>query len=584
MIYKHFLVLIPTLFYSFLSLSQGNLSCGNKYYSARFFESVASKQTQLPTYKRYDIYLSGLLNFINPESKNIILLKDDPSYNAFATYHKEVAINIGLFADIPSEVALSFVVGHEMSHITNNDIENSFCTHLENANKSFVITINAYQQNQDLELRADKDGFHVIEKIDPNGAMEALNFLNNDADLELKKAGKANLSEIELKKLSFSSNLMSTHPVSRDRIKEIKSISSTSNSKLSFNQKEFAALQREARKEKVKLVFDNLDYKKALEDAFLYYIVDGDDFYIYFILESIRRRLVLKPDLLKTGFLAEDIKSIDFKNEEGIMQDLSYLTLNSTFLNTIKASNPTFPIKTYEDAFNYFEAIAISKKLTNCYMSIGVFKNNKDLLELYLASNTLNSHFVKNISVITNEGSNQEVILDEFILFDRKKRGNFVNHEKTNKWKQRLTKKIPLESKNSVPLSNNISAKIQQIPDGMSGKDLKLYSPELWEEMNKNNITHLTAVNTIISDDLTSIKTTALCCILLAPFFIPLNILCISDYRYQNEISAKTITTCEKEVSKSYSRRINHRLKSAKFSKIVKTYSKAKTTRYINFH
>jgi hypothetical protein len=378
-------------------------------------------------------YLNRILQQILPDSlkkkSNIhAYLSRDADQNAYAIHDGSLFFNVGMFADVQNEAAIAIILGHELSHYLNDDARQSFLKGLtlytkKNSNKKLALALDKAHEDREQEKTADLTGFKFAENAGYDLYYGICNFntFKESMDIEnLKhsKDSKLMSSAVSSEKDKFNSLdvLLATHPELSDRVAYLKSyMESTKRSTdkkdfIVLNKTNFNALQARARHENLNILLTHNQFRECVQKAFTYYLIEPDDHnFIYYLLESIRRLMYFNYNYKTQGFLTEDNESKKFKPGEGILHDIRYLMPDDLKRSSIKASTLTdstaIEFETYEQAFQYFSKLALSKDITESILTVALNENDKkksdSLLNEYL--NHKNSRFKEYANAVRND-------------------------------------------------------------------------------------------------------------------------------------------------------------------------------------
>jgi hypothetical protein len=374
-------------------------------------------------------YLNDILQGILPDSlKQInskVYLSRSPYYNAFAAHDGSFYVNIGLLAEVENEAALSVILGHEIAHYINRDVQDSYFKNLKNYSKrnrnKSNLRVESAHDSQEHEHLADSLGFVLVKKAGYDikyGLNNFYYFLFSEKESQDKKESKLKITTVGSKSDSSSGALgvmLSTHPEAKSRIDFLKVVLSNDEVQdkgvgFRLDKGLFHDIQLKARYETLSLLLEDNNNLSCTERAFKFYLEDpNDDTYVYYILESIRRRMYLSGGLGMQGFLT-DLYPTYFNTGEGILNNLNFLIRDSATYENVKAidllESKNVAFNTYSEAFNYFKKIVIRREIKEGFLSLGLADTNKEksaiFINKYLSFETIEARgFAK--SFLSNE-------------------------------------------------------------------------------------------------------------------------------------------------------------------------------------
>ncbi|MGB0861452.1 MAG: M48 family metallopeptidase [Saprospiraceae bacterium] len=381
-------------------------------------------------WKAYEDYLNQIMQNIMPEE-----LKKDTSihaylirngnYNAFMTPSGKTFFHVGLLSEVENEATIAGVMAHELAHYYKQHSLKSFIKaqkgefdnniFIENKSQSKFSISNELQSdslamvwlsNSGYSLDGLVEGFKIMERLEQNYLDKTPNKWEREA---------------------------TTHPLSEDRSKAmtdyIKKNADQPKGKL-FVQDEalFKTLSKQAKAETLKLLLNGFQYTTCTELAFKYHIFDvNNPTYVYYLMESIRRRCYLNTTIWKKNFITDRyFKEVKAESDrvrrkkipvtDHLFKEIpiGILRLNIRSLRNLEAKFYWQDLKfsTYEEAFEFFYKISELLKDPECTLSyaLSITQNEKirnQYLEKYLAfenieyrdfaQNLLDNTFRKNL-------------------------------------------------------------------------------------------------------------------------------------------------------------------------------------------
>lgn len=339
---------------------------------SRFAELTAySKSNLFQSGKVYfdppvgEAYLNELVSLLVPQkaSEVNVYLARDAAYNAYAIHDGSLFVNVGLLAEMKSEAALAAVLGHEVSHWTQDDIRVSFFNKLKlynrrNRNYNYELRIDKAHDDRQMEHIADSLSVLLCRAAGYKADEARHNFLlfideNTETD---------NYSSDSVRQDGLQ-NLLASHPDTRSRLEfiedwSLKDSTLTSGANYLLGNTRFIEVRSMARMESLQLLLEGHDYNACLERAFRYHLFEpASKVYVYFIIESLRRLLYVIPDYGNDGFLRNNYHDY-LAQTESILSDLPLLLRDTSLSASVHATeyldriDP--PFTSYEEALVYF--------------------------------------------------------------------------------------------------------------------------------------------------------------------------------------------------------------------------------------
>lgn len=363
-------------------------------------------------------YINKLVSSIK-QANNItkdfkVFLVRNEDVNASAMDNGFIYVNIGLLADMSDEAALVAILGHEISHAVNTDMKKSYS--LVNSKKEVTVKdlLKQSHGSRAFEARADQEGFVAATNLGYDISSAYHSFIKFETDFRWHKSQYAYQDAkwlIALDHLDKDKNIAAdsldfflyTHPDNYGRIAALNKFTKSKNGGKAYveSEKIFNDIKTKARVEQLYLDFSDASYKDCLKNAFYYHLSDqANPDYIYYISESLRRIILNDPHIKKKGFLTEDSKEKVFEKNKGILNDLSFITLDTTIQKKVKADtiygNSKKPFNTYLQAYNFFIKKALALKITGSEVTAGLYeltKSNKEKASEYFKARDVDPGF-----------------------------------------------------------------------------------------------------------------------------------------------------------------------------------------------
>jgi Zn-dependent protease with chaperone function len=482
---------------------------------------------------------------ISPLDVNIKLLRD-PQINASANEDGTIYVNIGMLAAFNSEAQIASVFGHEWGHVALGHSFKSFKSHIH------------YSRSSSLGNGLGMLGFGftglIVRKVSENEFESDLISNEIDADnnavLSSRKSSYTDVAGLEVQnkflkidekerlKVGYQKprNYITTHPNTKKRIEFFrKAIENDSSVKKNFvvDSLYFLKLKQQAIDETIYLLFKEQNFNDCVELAFTQHLkFPGDNFYLFFLTESIRRLLASNNALTDKNFITGNyvlkqkkvkkplvIISGKYKTNtigEFVYQNtiFNHLDLLLTDTNEVKTprllNTDTLEFITYADALQYFKNEA---KINNCFTC--KLEENLKYPELKTekpSGNNIEDYYIRlpstyNTYLLNKQEQKCLVVVEafnEYLAFSFGTEGNgekeflqkFKDHGEVKfPGKYATTEKLNLKEYNDIfkyyygvnknlPKSDVNSPYIGTI---MRDYDCKTIFPELTEILQKNN-------------------------------------------------------------------------------------------------
>lgn len=317
-------------------------------------------------YGKYENYLNGLLlkiipnEYKNDQNIHVYLGKTYDS-NAYCLFDGTIIFNIGLLSKMHSEDQIVQILAHELTHYINKDVLRNY-TIFKKSNKKNIITkyLNIAHYSRVFESQADSLSFILTHNAKYNlkdcyktfelfSQSSLLNEKVNDENIELVIDDTIN---------EIIKNLRS-HPESLKRkekaeffIKNHTNIYSTSGDSL------FSQLTYQAKYEELQLLLSNHLYNNCTLIAFNYHLkYNNDPIFIYFILESVRRDLIIHPSILDKPFLQNSLPFLN-TTQHSIYSNPQYIGVNTNSNEYNLLLDYKNNISTYKKAILFFTELS----------------------------------------------------------------------------------------------------------------------------------------------------------------------------------------------------------------------------------
>lgn len=447
------LLLFLILFISFASNSQSNIEYGRTYndrlpkefqldvpelrehiydqipeeYKSKRFNRSVYRYSSINAISISQLIASGLVYSDWPELENYFneilqkvmpteLKKDsiiqvyifrDASVNAFMTPSGQAFINIGLLTWVENESELASVIAHELAHRMRYHSLQDFINSETDAFNSglFISERKKTEFSVNQELEADSLSMVWLK----NAGYSLSGSLNSFRTLERIKVQAIRRQP---RRLKFK---RTTHPTSTERLEQLntfmESNSNTEGKNYLISESKFQKFQKEAKSESLKILLNDFEYNSCLESAFRFHLFDPNNIeYIYYMLESIRRKCYLDPsswsknfitsyyyEHLKYGEDGSKVKKINMEEHLFDSFDREIMAINPRKISKIKArfywqDSPKFT--TYNEAYNFFYKVAEILNCKECVLSNALSltedpKKMTEALKVYISQDSI---------------------------------------------------------------------------------------------------------------------------------------------------------------------------------------------------
>jgi len=379
-----------------------------------------------------ELYLKRLLNQLLPDSlknkKNInIYIRRDSTPNAYSSYDASIYINMGLLADIKSEAALAFVIGHELAHYVGQHQLHNYQLFKQNHKNEEKKLKRLVHTNKLLELEADEVAAQIIRQAGFNvsDVYSVFDLIYSDENF-FKKERVENVKKI---------------------INQYQEEPGLDDSRL------FKKVNQLAKYEKVQLLLNQFEHNECLKNALYYYINDTTlHFLPYYIVEATRKHLLLYPNDLNEAVF-------DFSKQQELGMPNMENTEKNTYKNLIEYFlTPQFleriPDLVFSKAlFAYQMDMPEANEMFEKYLKLTTTRQYADLAK-YLNTRYENApkKFNKSVAIIENISAYNLKEPNKPVIDVNK--SFFLNNKLNTKLKENLSSKFP---KQSIILQRDLS-------------------------------------------------------------------------------------------------------------------------------
>lgn len=309
--------------------------------------------------------------------------------NAFALDNGFIFINIGLLTICRNEAELAGIMAHEVKHaLGDHGYKKTYDRYYSLSSNNYAITydnmLNNYKLSRKYEAESDEFGINSL-------AMAGYDPLSIARSFEVMEAmGRSQLHTLTAQQRAYYREYLKiwgTHPETKERVETMKKMAAKlpkSHRHYLVDSIAFNRLRKTAMEEVKKIHFDNAEYEDCIRTSFIDYLYDSKNLKnLYFLLESIRRKLYLDPTLKVKGFLTDEYEDYEFAKENKSILDMPDLLFYDSTQKAELIKNPLFtsakPFQTYPQAFKFFSEKALELGLKESYLSQALyFYSSKD--------------------------------------------------------------------------------------------------------------------------------------------------------------------------------------------------------------
>lgn len=396
-----------------------------KKISYRFSYNVAFEVTDLVSsgslysdWADFEKYINDILQKIIPKEleKDTVIhayLIQEGGFNAFMTPAGHMCLNIGLFRDIYTEATLAGILAHELAHYY---LQHSLNAYIQESTGQFVDGIlvkesaeNKYSVKSELEADSLAMLWMMNSHYNLNGLVHTFKLLEHLDNIMIGRSK----SDFKIER--------TTHPLSDQRIDKLNTFLKKNKNKVEadflVSETKFSEFKEAAKPEILKHLLNNFRYTDCIETAFKFHLFDPDNMtYIYYLLESIRRKCYINNSLWGKNFITNEYYKtnieygmpikVEYYKHVFEKLDFEIMPLLPYEAKYIKAKfywqeEPKF--KTYEEAFEFYFKLSENLGCNECVLS-NALSHTKDtairnsyLKEYLKFDNIKHRKFAKNL-------------------------------------------------------------------------------------------------------------------------------------------------------------------------------------------
>ncbi|MFT5667871.1 MAG: hypothetical protein ACI9DK_002071 [Vicingaceae bacterium] len=469
-------------------------------------------------------YIRSILKKLVPENKEIgeleIYITKSTEFNAFTIGDGSIFVNIAALAQMTSEAEFAFLLAHEYGHYMLKHVERSYKkkneTKKKNKNPSIkeIEEYNSFSQSN--EIASDSLGILLGTAAGYDArAMEQL----IQKLIFLQKRQILRFNE------SYNSHMVfpTSHPAGEDRLLNIKLLRPLNDrgSLFILGQEQFDKVKRLAEYEFLKLLDEDFDLHQAISFPLKKYLLTGNDIYLPTLTRSIRKLMLLMPDIGDKGFMITHFSNYEerFAKKENILHHLHYEYPDSNEIAKMKTKGAInfkkVPFYTYEDAFDFFTKKSTASGYAEPYLDVALYYGIKSPkgragLNKYLSNSDNLYHeyallLKKNKLLEGMEGKDKVILLGGLPYYEFKKGKINIDrvdqHENRNSLLSLVRNKYLEDSLHykiynyidfyqESPLSPHLRT-IEKLVYSGNSKVMLQYDPRLYYAFKKSNINSL---------------------------------------------------------------------------------------------
>lgn len=320
--------------------------------------------------------------------------------NAGASRFGNIYLNIGMLSMAENEAFLAAVLAHEAGHYFFNDIISTkeeyskvkqYNTYFGYGylNRQDIATY--YKMKREQEYQADtfaisclvRAGINLKPLLDyqeENDIREQI-VLKSRSYKNMLKASSLTEQEI-VKRKSKGSNPYSTHPSSLERFEIVKSANEKCQScsqNFFVDSVFFGRLRNIAREERKRICFEKGIFDGCSAFSIIDYMYEPKNLKnLYYLVESLRRQLVIHPELSGKGFLTDLVDdNFLYYNNKSIFHKPEFILDNYGLYEALKdhrfVKEPGKEFETYAQGFLFFAHEARKLNLNEANLSLGLY-------------------------------------------------------------------------------------------------------------------------------------------------------------------------------------------------------------------
>ncbi len=285
----------------------------------------------LPTYDNWiegAEYVSKIAHKVLPESyfangRKVSILRSS-EINAFCFEDGSIYITIALLSLLSDEAELAAILAHEYGHLLNDDACRQFKAQID-YNNDLIMAAVWQPQNQSgyKKIVPEEELSKELMRHETEADLMAVTLfnecsytLNSAISVQTKFKTLEDFSKKSKDYRSPNGRYIRTHPPATERIdllkKQVGQMKSSANKRFLIDSLLFNKIKQQSTDELIYLSFCNKEFYQCLYDSYKELIKEPkDDFYAFFVTESLRRLLATNKPLETRCFITSEFRTAE---------------------------------------------------------------------------------------------------------------------------------------------------------------------------------------------------------------------------------------------------------------------------------
>lgn len=326
-------------------------------FNLTFYHKVLYGNKVLPEYIR------SILKRLDPDNPEVetldIFITNQTKFNAFTIADGSIYINIAALADMNSEAELAYLIAHEFAHYKLSHVRKGYLQRRKYGRlPKEEEQIEIFKNSQYHEFQADSLGYKMA--YDAGYDSRAMDLLLQKL-LFLQRKGIM----MAYKDYRMARPIPTTHPITEDRLVNIKKLNTENNNGLlnPSGEDRFKEIKKLAEYDYLKALDESEDILTAISYPLKRYLLTNNEQYLPVMIRATRKAMLLLPDIKKKPFMSIHFPPERFGFNENVFSDLFSEYPDSAEVE-IMNQHPIFDNKrlirlSFDKAFEYFVDIAI---------------------------------------------------------------------------------------------------------------------------------------------------------------------------------------------------------------------------------
>lgn len=245
----------------------------------------------------------------------VAVISRNQEVNAYMIENGKIYINVGLLAFVNSEAELASIIAHEYGHYISEHHFKEFINIKSDEDKIQTAALIPFPGSSSIVRKTTKEYFERSQEDESEADDIALKTINNS---EYSLLGNVNAfkgfleEEIKYKKqIGYKSGkYYQTHPATKERIKKAeeyrKNYEPVKKKEFIISEQRFQQIKQKAVDECIYYHFRDMEFYPAMVKCYKELLSKPhDEFYVFYLLESIRRYLHLNPEKQNSNFITD---------------------------------------------------------------------------------------------------------------------------------------------------------------------------------------------------------------------------------------------------------------------------------------